>query len=73
MIRLANIPSLSHNQIAILFYLDMLRNELLIKKIHENFKEIFLLSYDQAMRKIRSIHNTLLMNKAIKYDGKGDP
>ena len=31
-IRLANIPSLSNNQIAILFYLDMLTNELLIKK-----------------------------------------
>ena len=70
---LADIPNLSHDQVAILFFLDMLTNEILIKKIHENFREIIELTYIQALDRINLIHKTLMVNKVEGYDGKGFP
>ena len=67
----ANISSLSLDQISILFQINMLTNEMLIRKIHENFDQIFWLPYNQAMRKVSSIHEILLSDKNIHYTGKG--
>ena len=51
----------------------MLTNEVLIKKVHENFREIIKLSYLQALDRIDLIHRTLIMTKTEGYDGKGLP
>ena len=49
----------------------MLTNETLIRKVHENFREIIQLTYVQALDRIDLIHRTLIMTKAEGSNGKG--
>ena len=64
-------PAMTKDQIAIMFHMDMMTNRVLKKEIWKDFNDIFYLSYDQAVMKIRAIHNNLKRQNK-NYTGMGE-
>ena len=67
----ANIPTLTLDQIAILFHINMMTNRHMLEEVHKDFDRIFNMSYDQAMYRFRTFHTNLLNSKTRNYDGVG--
>ena len=68
----ANFPTMTVDQIAILFHVDMMTNRHLIEEVQKDFDNIFLLTYEQALHKFRQIHNILRKSTLKQYTGMGE-
>merc|ERR1712239_26021 len=66
-----NFQTMTADQIAIMFHMDMMTNKIIKKEIWKNFKDVFYLPYDEAVMKIRSIHNHLKRQNE-NYTGMGE-
>ena len=59
-IALANVATMTMNQILIMIQVDMMTNKHLLEEVHKDFEKIFAMSYKGALFEFRQIHNRLM-------------